>query len=302
MVKMKLYTASLLGIACALSSHGDGCTNGTPQPSVSVASTSPFALDINHGASRVHNSAILIGHSNSSAAPAAASKSGDLHAGGKIAAIVINDQVVKISVNTTSSFVGARFSASSDSKFFGVWEYPWYRDSTYQLDNAGIAFELKGLGNSEGANWQNARAPFFMTNAGYGVYADSLAMSSWNFTQPGQAEFIFNSSSLVYYVILPRSPGDYKSILEAYISLSAAIEMPPDSSYGPTFWSDNFEQDFHAGVTNAQENYYDVIDHLYYNQIHTSSMFADRPYGTGNSSFGNFGPVGEYENAGSLVV
>lgn len=173
-------------------------------------------------------------------------------------------------MNTSSNFVGARFGASPESKFFGVWEYPWHEDSTYQLDNAGVAFELKGLGNSEGANWQNARAPFFLTAAGYRVYADSLAMSSWNSTQPGHAEFIFNASSLVYYVILPQAQGDYKSIIEAYISFSAANEMPPDTSYGPTFWSDNFEQDIHAGVTSAQENYYDVINHLYYNQIHAS--------------------------------
>lgn len=225
--------------------------------------------------------------------PVTASKSGQLQGGGQVAATVINEQVVNISVNTSSNFVGARFGASPGSKFFGVWEYPWYEDSTYQLDNAGVAFELKGLGNSEGANWQNARAPFFLTAAGYRVYADSLAMSSWNSTQPGHAEFISNASSLVYYVILPQAQGDYKSIIEAYISLSAAIEMPPDASYGPTFWSDNFEQDFHAGVTNAQENYYDVINHLYYIQIHASSMFADRPYGTGHYSFGNWGPIGK---------
>lgn len=51
------------------------------------------------------------------------------------------------------------------------------------------------------------------------------------------------------------------------------------------FWSDDFEEDFHAGVSNAQENYYDVVDHLYYNEIKATAMFADReslisiPYG-----------------------
>lgn len=165
-----------------------------------------------------------------------------------------------------------------------MWEYPWF-DS---LTNANVSFDLKGLGNSEGANWQNARAPFFFTSAGYGVYADTLDMGSFDFSTAGQAQFIFNTSSLVYYIILPTTPGNFKSIIETYTGLSSRIEMPPDSGFGPTFWSDNFEQDFHNGVTNAEENYYDVINHLYYNQIHASAMFADRPYGTGNMSFGNF--------------
>ncbi len=127
-----------------------------------------------------------------------------------------------------------------------------------------------------GINWSNARAPFFITNAGYGVYADTLAMGNFDFTIPGQAQFIFGTSSLTYYIILPTSPGDYKSIIEAYTGLSARIELPPDSGYGPTFWSDDFEQDFHGTVSNAQENYYDVINHLYYNGIRATSMFADR--------------------------
>ncbi|KAK5129682.1 hypothetical protein LTR08_002974 [Meristemomyces frigidus] len=203
---------------------------------------------------------------------------------GQISAAIINPQVAKITINTTSPFVGARFSAAASDNFYGVWEYPW----NTALDNAGVEFDLKGLGDSAGINWDNARAPFFLTSAGYGVYADTLEMGSFNFSEPGTAQFIFNSSSLVYYVIFPATPGDYKSILTAFGTLSSTIEMPPDSGYGPTFWSDNFEQDFHSGVSNAQENYYDVINHLYYNQIHATSMFADRPYGTGNSAFGNF--------------
>ena len=113
-------------------------------------------------------------------------------------------------------------------------------------------------------------------------------MGNFDFTSPDYAQFIFNTSSLVYYIILPSTPGDYKSIITAYAGLSNTIELPPDSGYGPIFWSDNFEQDFHGSVSNAQENYYDVINHLFYNQIHASAMFADRPYGTGNMSFGNF--------------
>jgi len=211
---------------------------------------------------------------NTTVKPVSASHSGQLSGqSGQIAASLIESNVVKVEINTTQHFVGAQFKTNPSDQFYGVWEYPWFEG----LTNANVEFDLKGLGDSDGVNWDNARAPFFFTNAGYGVYTDTLDMGSYAFTTPGEAQFIFNSSSLVYYIILPTAPGDYKSILETYTSLSSRIEMPPDSGFGPTFWSDNFEQDFHAGVTNAQENYYDVINHLYYNQIHATSMFADRP-------------------------
>ena len=291
MVFLDLLATGLLAVTGAVAqSYGD-CTNATeaPELSVSVAGTAPFSLDIHYGSETVQNSAILIGTANSTAAPVSASNSGALaNNGGQISATIISPQVVKVSLNTTSNFVGARFSASEETNFYGVWEYPWFE----QINNTGVEFDLKGVGNSEGVNWDNTRAPFFFTDVGYGVYADTLATGSFNFTQAGQAQFIFNTSSLVYYVIVPKTAGDYKSILTAYAGISNTIAMPPDSGYGPTFWSDNFEQDFHGSVSNAQENYYDVIDHLYYNQIHATSMFADRPYGTGNSSFGNWGAIG----------
>jgi len=272
----------------ALAQYGSSSCSAeqsSPTLSISISSTSPFALSIHNGQQTIQNSAILVGNTNNSVAPVAASNSGQLpNNAGQISATIISPQVARITINTTSSFVGARFAAQSSSNFYGVWEYPWET----QLDNAGVEFDLKGLGDSDGVNWDNARAPFFFTDAEYGVYADTMDMGSFNFSTPGMAQFIFNTSNLVYYVILPATTGDYKSILTAYAELSNTIELPPDSGYGPTFWSDDFEEDFHAGVHNAQENYYDVINHLYYNQIHATSMFADRPYGTGNSSFGNF--------------
>lgn len=293
MMSLSIYRIALVALsACrALASHGphgwhwEKVPYHGAKPSISVSSTYPFALDISQGREAVRNSAVLVGDTNSSASPASASATGQLaENGGQISWQAIDSQTTRITVNTTASYVGARFSVDASDRFYGVWEYPW----SDQLDNTGVEFDLKGVGNSEGVNWANARAPFFFTTAGYGVYADTLEMGSFNFSSPGTGEFIFNTSSLVYYIIMADSPGDFKSILSAYAELSASIEMPPDSGYGPTFWSDNFEEDFHGSVSNAQENYYDVINHLYYNQIHATSMFADRPYGTGNSSFGNF--------------
>ena len=251
----------------------------------SVSGTDPYSLDIRSRNVTVYNNAILTGTTNTSTQAISASSDGTItQDGGTITFSVVKGNVVRVEVNSSEAFIGAQFTASdADDLFYGVWEYPW----NTSLTNNDISFDLKGVGNEVGVNWDNARAPFFFTSSGYGVYVDTLAMGSYSF-RSGTAHFIHNTSSLTYYVILPDSEKTFKSIIETYISLSAPIEMPPDSAYGPTFWSDNFEQDFHDGVTNAQENYYDVINHLYYNRIRASSMFADRPYGTGNYSFGNF--------------
>ncbi|KIW88395.1 uncharacterized protein Z519_10964 [Cladophialophora bantiana CBS 173.52] len=269
----------LLSLACSL--FGSALSD----ISVSVSGTTPFSLTVtsNQGVT-VINKAILGGGTNNTASPVSASNDGVVsNSRGLIDWSLIQPNVVKIQYNSTFAFSGAQFVAEPNESFYGVWEYPW-NDS---LTNNGVEFDLKGVGNSVGVNWDNARAPAFYSSAGYGVYADTLDMGSFQFSS-GQTQFIFNTSSLTYYIILATSPGDYKSIIETYTGLSARITMPPDSGYGPTFWSDNFEVDFHGSVSNAQENYYDVVDHLYYNQIHATSMFADRPYGTGNYSWGDF--------------
>ena len=225
----------------------------------------------------VDNSAILAGNQNSTVGPLKNATQG-LHYS------FVTPSIAKVTLNTSLSFQGARFSAASDAHFYGVWEYPFNN----HISNRNVTFDVKGVGNEVGINWANARAPFFLTSDGYGVYTDTLKMGSYNFSVPGEAQFVFNSSSLVYYIILPQTKNDFKSIIEQYTTLSARSEVPPTSGLGPTFWSDDFTQDFHGSVSNAQENIQDVVNHLYYNQIRATSTFADRPYGTGNRSWGNF--------------
>ncbi|RDL38731.1 Glycoside hydrolase family 31 protein [Venustampulla echinocandica] len=233
----------------------------------------------------IDNDAILAGKTNDTTSAVPRSSSAGTN-GVQITQQHPSSQILKVQVSSSNhSAIGARFTTSKDGLFYGVWEYPF----SNQLTNQNITFDLKGIGNAEGINWASARAPFFISTdgSGYGVYIDTLAMGSFSFSS-GQAQFIFNTSNLLYYIIQPDRPGDYKSIITQYTALSARIEMPPDSGYGPIFWSDDFEQDFHEGVTNAEENYYDVVNHLYSNKIRATAMFADRPYGTGNWSFGNF--------------
>ncbi|KAF2118279.1 glycosyl hydrolases family 31-domain-containing protein [Lophiotrema nucula] len=224
----------------------------------------------------VKNTAILTGNQNTTVSA--------VNATSGLSYSFITPTVAKVTLNTSSAFHGARFTTPEDAYFYGVWEYPFNN----QITNKNISFDLKGVGNNVGVNWSNARAPFFITSAGYGVYTDTLKMGSYDFKTAGEAQFIFNTTDLVYYIILPTSKNDFKSIIEQYTELSARSEMPPTSGLGPTFWSDDFTLDFHGSVSNAAENVQDVVNHLYYNQIRATSSFADRPYGTGNRSWGNF--------------
>ncbi|KAF2442519.1 glycoside hydrolase family 31 protein [Karstenula rhodostoma CBS 690.94] len=228
-------------------------------------------------ATLVNNTAVLVGGHNTTAEPLKNDTQGLTYS-------FLTPTVAQITLNTSNAFHGARFSTSESTRFYGVWEYPFNN----RIDNANMSFDLKGVGNNVGVNWSNARAPFFLTSAGYGVYADTLKMGSYDFRTPGDAQFIFNSSSLVYYIILPNDGGGLKSVIEQYTELSARSEIPPTSGLGPTFWSDDFTQDFHGNVSNAQENIQDVVNHLYDNRIRATSIFADRPYGSGNRSWGNF--------------
>ncbi|KAF2189405.1 glycoside hydrolase family 31 protein [Zopfia rhizophila CBS 207.26] len=127
----------------------------------------------------------------------------------------ITPTVAKVTLNTSSPFHGAIFTADEDAHFYGVWEYPFNN----QMTNKGVSPDLKGV------------------------------------------QFIFNTTSLVYYIILPNAKNDFKSIIEQYTELSARSEMPPTSGLCPTFWYDDFTQDFHGRVSNAQENVYDIVNH-----------------------------------------
>ncbi|KAF4303866.1 Glycoside hydrolase family 31 [Botryosphaeria dothidea] len=256
------------------------------QYDISIPSLDPYNIKILWGnESVVESIAPLTGTHNYTASPISASDAGAISNGsGTITSDFLSSTIAKIQINSSSAYVGAEIGASSEALRYGVWEYPW----DGKVANENVTFEIKGVGEATGVNWCNARAPFFLTNAGYGMYIDTLAMGLFDFSDPASSRFVFNASSLTIYVILPTAPNDYKSILTQYAELSSYIFMPPDTAYGPIIFSDNWETDFHGDVSNAQENYYDVITHLFDNRIRASAFFADRPYGTGNGSWGNF--------------
>lgn len=293
---------STIGLVAAAVAQSQG--NSTTY-SLSVAETDPYTLQLYRGnSSVVEKIQILTGEPNPgqyTAFPVSASNTGDIaNNGGYIDATFVTESVVKIQVSAEEAgYVGARLSAASEEASYGVWSYPW----NGSLTNRNISFEVKGIQSITGTNYCNARAPFYLSDAGYGVYVDTLAMGNFDFGQPDQSSFIFNSSSISVYLILPEAPNDYKSILKQYGSLSSTVFMPPDSAFGPIVWSDDWNKDFHGRVTTVEGNYYDVVDHLYSNKIRASAVIADRPYGTGNGSWGNFDfNLTAYPDAAALIA
>ncbi|KAL3444049.1 glycosyl hydrolases family 31-domain-containing protein [Aspergillus insuetus] len=205
---------------------------------------------------------------------------------------------VRVHVHTEStagsgpglSFTGAQFSTTPGAKHYGVWSYPFNASIT----NAEIAFDLKGLQGNDGINYASARAPFFISSAGYAVYANTQAMGSYSFSDElGTVGFRFNATALDYYIILPEvisGEGAFKSLLTQYASLTDTSPLWSPRAYGPMFWHNDFQRQsaFPEGVGNAQEFVGDVVDQLAANRVRASTLMVDRPYGTGEEGWGNY--------------
>lgn len=184
----------------------------------------------------------------------------------------LSPDTVRVTIESDGPVTGASFSWGSTDQFFGIWEYPF----NGSVANDDISFEVKGLiGDQVGVNYANARAPFFFTRSGFGVYVDTLKMGRFDFKRPNKANFTFDTTALTYTVMYRPTP---KELLSQYMNMSSRPDIPIDSGYGPIFWSDDMTKDFHGSVKNAQENYYDIVDHLYYNKIRATGMFADREW------------------------
>ncbi|OAA57436.1 Glycoside hydrolase, family 31 [Niveomyces insectorum RCEF 264] len=203
--------------------------------------------------------------------------------------------------------ITASFAFPPGDRLYGVWEYPWngsitnnHYGSTSDGNSSSSSSSSGGrptadiglYGTLPGINWSNARAPFFFSKSGFGVYVDSPALGTFDFQQqdgldgPTTVSFSIAAADLTYSVLYNTN---LTALLARFASLSSYPLLPAEAGYGPIVWSDDFEQDFHgSGVRNAQDNINDVADHLEQNRIRATAFFADRPYGSGNSSFGNF--------------
>jgi alpha-D-xyloside xylohydrolase len=163
---------------------------------------------------------------------------------------------------------------------YGIWEYPWEGN----LDNRGVDEDYLGLPSLTGSLYTSARAPFYVTSRGYGVYARSSARGHFTVAVAGKTSFWFDEPRLRYAII---QGAGYYDVLERYTALAGGGPfMPPLWSMGTTWWHDDFNRDLRASP-NAQASVVDLATQLQARRIPAAALMIDRPYGTGNQGWGN---------------
>ncbi|KAL2833474.1 glycosyl hydrolases family 31-domain-containing protein [Aspergillus pseudoustus] len=203
--------------------------------------------------------------------------------------------IVRVNVNSSLGFTGAQFATAEGALHYGVWAHPFNES----IVNSNVVFDLKGMQGNDGINYASVRSPFFVSSAGYAVYTDTQAMGSYSFSSvdnKNEVQFGFNATEIVYYIILPESKGDLKSLLTQYGGLTDRSPLWSPKAYGPMFWHNDFQRKsgFPDGVNSSQEFVEDVVNKLAQHRIRASAVMVDRPYGTGTEGWGNFDFDTEY--------
>ena len=139
----------------------------------------------------------------------------------------------------------------------------------------------------DGMRYSSARAPFYMTSAGYGIYVQSPWKGRYELAINGQTRFEFDDTELAYYVIYGPS---YAEILRRYNDLAGPSLIPPDWALGPIWWRDDLREDLRDAEGGRHGNVQDVvlgdIRALERHRIPASAMWLDRPYARSDRRFG----------------
>lgn len=240
--------------------------------SVEVTDGIEYSLVVKNSDSEVvvDNFAFLTGDANDTTRAV-----GNSTTGTSVKARMISDTAVQVQIQTKSKYTGATFSGKQSTKHYGVWGYPFNES----LTNEDLHFDLKGLQKNKGVQYSSARAPFYMASDGYAVYTDTMAMGSYDFANDQSVRFIFNTTQLTYYIIMPKEKNDMKSLITQYAGLSDTTALWSPKAYGPMFWHNDWQRTsgWPTGVNNSEEFVRDTVDQLFRNKIRASAIMVDRP-------------------------
>lgn len=266
-INMRLSTAVVLALSADFSVRA-------AQYSLVISEDSPYSFSIidEDGSTIVSNSAILAGSDSYENVLDVDVDSEET----LVDVEFITKSIARVQINNTQTLIGARFHTHEGALHYGVWAYP-FDGSTINTD---LTYELKGLQIETDINYSSVRAPFWISSTGYAVYTDTMKIGQYSFSDTEQeVSFVFNSTQLTYYVILPDEESNIKSLLTQYATLTDTTAFWSPKGYGPMFWHDDWtrEDGFPDGVTNAQEFIKDTLDVLQSHKIHTTSIMADRP-------------------------
>ena len=163
--------------------------------------------------------------------------------------------------------------------YYGIWEYPFGAN----IDNRGADAPFLGVRQMPDVNYANARAPFYVTSRGYGLYVETATEGQFSIAKAGKTGFAFHDVQLKYAVIYGPS---YAEVFSRYNAMAGPSVMPPLWAFGSIWWRDDHHDDL-RDVTNAQEKVIQDADRLRQLHIPASAIWLDRPYATGEHGWGN---------------
>lgn len=163
---------------------------------------------------------------------------------------------------------------------YGLWEH-----TGGGIDNRGVEQQMLGLRHLQDVNYASARAPFYVTSRGYGLYVQSEAPGRYSVAVKGRTVVSFDDAQLRYSLIYGPS---YAEVFRRYNDLAGGVAMPPTWAFDSIWWRDDNHADWEEnGVSSSQALAIHDADMLAKHRIRASALWLDRPYGTGRRGWGN---------------
>jgi alpha-D-xyloside xylohydrolase len=110
-----------------------------------------------------------------------------------------------------------------------------------------------------------------------------MQQGHFSMAQAGKTSFSFHGRESIYDVIYGPS---YEAMISRYNAMTGGSFLPPPWAFSSTWWRDDEHEDLRH-VKNAQEKILDDADHLRVLHLPASSLWLDRPYGSGDVGWGN---------------
>jgi alpha-D-xyloside xylohydrolase len=180
-------------------------------------------------------------------------------------------------------------------RYYGLWEHP----VEGVLDNRGADEEMLGFRHMAEVNYPSARAPFYVTSRGYGIYTQSEARGHYRIAVKGRTTVSFDDDHLRYFVLYGPS---YLDVLRRYNALSGGSFVPPLWAFDAVWWRDDHHKDWDEyGVKSGQDLAVKDAEALQAHRIPGGSMWLDRVYATGRYGWGNMDFDGGFPDPAKMV-
>ncbi|MCF7803321.1 MAG: hypothetical protein K9N46_11590 [Candidatus Marinimicrobia bacterium] len=166
--------------------------------------------------------------------------------------------------------VQVNLEQSAEDHFYGLGDL-W---STETVDAAGHKVEMW---DHTGTPDECAYVPFYMSTAGYGLFADNAYLGTFDFgkTDKNVTAIRFESPNLSMHLWVGETMRD---ILPQYLDLTGYPPQPPQWTFLPQIWHD-------AGTW---DNVFTDVDRMKENDMPLGAVWLDRPWAQGEYGSDDF--------------